>query len=119
MDVGKIFATTFDIDSLDETDAVLVRNNGETKFIWKNENNEAEMLIKTETVPNVVPQGSLLKISEIAGFAQPVLDKNLTATVCGKLAAPIDWNDTSGFHTQTLTHDGVVRTAVLAPVVLY
>ena len=119
MDVGKLFETTFDIDSIDETDAVLVRNNGETKFIWKNEDNEAEMLVKTESVPDVVPQGSLLKISEIPGFAQPVLDKNLTSTVCGKIAAPIDWNDTSGFHTQTWMHDGVERTAVLAPVVLY
>ena len=119
MDVGILSKVTFDIDSLGETDAVLVRNDGENKFIWKNENNEAEMLIKVEAMPSIVPRGALLKISEIPGFAQPVLDKNLTATVCGKLVAPIDWDDTSDYHTETFVHDGISRTAVFVPVVLY
>jgi hypothetical protein len=119
MDIGTVSATTFDIDSLGETDAVLVRGNGVTKFIWKNENNEAVMLQKNVETSNVSRAGSLLKISDVDGYAKPVLDKNLTATVCGKLVADIDWDDISNFHSATFVADGVERVAVLAPVVLY
>jgi hypothetical protein len=118
MQVGKINGSSFDISSLVETDALLLRNDYENKFIYKDESNRAVMLRRTVTPTTVTTIGTLLEISEVDGYAMPVHDATRKHFSVGKLMAEIDWADTSAFKTVTFEHEGVTRTAILAPVFL-
>ena len=118
MDVGVISNGSFDIDAVGETDAVLIRNDGETKWLYKNELNELVILQKTEALPQVIPKGTLLKICEVSGYAKPVVDINLSSDICGKLSVDLNWENLEDFHSKTITHEGVSRLAALVPVIL-
>ena len=122
MQVGNITGggSTFDIDSVPETDSVLVRLNGLNKFMWKDVDDSLHVLQKTATVNNIVEPATLLKISDVPGYAYPVIGNTIDATVCGKTVSAISWDDLSPYHSQTFTDaNGISRTAVLAPVVIY
>ena len=122
MDVGVIneTLTSFDIDALGETNAVLIRNDGLTRFLYKDEDDQLVTLEKSEVLNDVLELGTLLKISDVDGYAHAVLSTTITSDVCGKLACAIDWNDVSAFHSRQVVDDnGVTRTAYLLPVVLY
>ena len=121
MDVGVLVGAgaSFDIDAYDETDSILIRNDKETRWLYKNETSELVILEKTESISSVFPAGTLLKISEVNGFAQPVAEVNITAAVCGRLCIEVDFSNTSAFNTRSVQHEGVTRTAVLVPVRLY
>ena len=121
MDVGVLSSdlTTFDIDAIGETAATLVRNDSLTRFIFKNEALELVVLEKSEVLPSVIPMGTLLKICDVPGYAHATLDTVITNDVCGKLSVDLDFNDTSNFNTKVVVHDGVTRTAVLVPIIIY
>jgi hypothetical protein len=115
--------STFDISDVAETNALLVRNHGETKLIWKDVLDRAVMLRKTAVIPAVTAQGSMVEIGDVPGHGEPVFDNTLHKATVATLLTPIDWDalesgaDVS-LKTKTLQHDGVARFAVLAPVFL-
>ena len=119
MDVGVVTGQTFDIDSVGETNAVLIKNNGQNRWLYKNEKDELVILEKTEILPEIIPIGTLLKISEIPGYAHPVVDHNLTGEICGKLGVQVDWDNLNAYHTKNISVDGFTRTCALLPVILY
>ena len=121
MDVGTIneTLTSFDIDALGETDAVLIRSDGLTRFLYKDEQQQLVALEKSEQLTDILELGTLLTISDVDGYAHATLSTNLTADVCGKLAARIDWSNVEEFHSKEVVKDGVTRTAYLVPVILY
>ena len=120
MQTGQITEdrTSFDISDLDETNSVLVRNHGITKFIYKDEQDRAVILTRTEAIPSVAARGTMCEISEVPGYAEPVFAGGISAVAT--LLTDVDWDalesgaDTS-LKTVTFDHDGVGRFAVLAP----
>ena len=106
---------SFDIKNLEETNAVLIRNDGQTKFIYKDEQNQAVMLRRIVDLPDVVPIGTSLKLSDIPGFATISVERR---DQIARTLSPIDWNDLSSYKTKTIAVDGVDRTCALVPVLL-
>jgi hypothetical protein len=120
MQVGQITGTTFDIDSIPETDSLLVRLNGLNKFIWKDAQAAIHILQKVQSIPEVVAPATLLKMSDVPGYAYPVIGNTIDATVCAKTVSEISWDNLDPYHVKTFTDaNGVARTAALVPVVIY
>jgi len=127
MDVGHLYKDangnlTFDIADVNETQPLLVQSDSnnviKTRWIFQGEDGKFVINERTLSLPNVATRGSLLKISEVPGYAQATLGTVYDKSVVGKLAADIDFDDTTGFTTKQVTYNGVQFTAVLAPVIL-
>ena len=114
---------TFDISDVAETNAVLVRNHGETKLIWKDLQDRAVMLRKTAVIPAVTAIGAMVEIGDVPGHGEPVYADTLEKSTVATVLTDVDWDalesgaDVS-LKTNTFQHDGVTRFAVLAPVFL-
>ena len=82
MDVGTVSQdeTTFDIDILEETDSVLVKNTGKIRWLYKNEKNE---LVVLEKVREPVDTGSLIELQGSVGRLSE--DPRVTKRTIGKL----------------------------------
>jgi len=124
-DVGTISGETFDIDSVDETESLLVRSDTagtvRTRWIFRNEANAIVIHERAMALPQVIPAGTLLKISPVPGCAaQGDIGSSVREiTHVARTAVPIDWDDTSGFTTREVVgSNGEVYECVLAPVVL-
>ena len=123
MQVGELNATgdSFDIKHLAETNAVLIRNDGQTKFIYKDELNQAVMLrrIVDMGVGDTMPVGTSLKLSASApGYATHNVER-VSHVEIGRTMASVDWDaGAPGFKTKSVQVDGVQRLAALVPVFL-
>jgi hypothetical protein len=123
MQVGELNATgdSFDIKHLAETNAVLIRNDGQTKFIYKDELNQAVMLrrIVDLGVGDTMLAGTSLKLSESApGYATHNVERVAHVEI-GRTMASVDWDaGAPGFKTKSVQVDGVQRFAALVPVLL-
>ena len=121
MDIGTISGSTFDIDSVAETESVLVQSdtNGIVKNRWLYKDEQSRLVIHERCINkgNVVEKGSYVTISEVPGYGQESLMPYSTHTV-GKLATTVDFQNLSGFKTKQITHNNQTFTAVLVPVIL-
>ena len=117
MQVGELneAGDSFDIKNLEETNALLIRNDAQTKFIYKDEENRAVMLRRTLQLPDEMPIGTSLKMSSVAGYATHSVEKR---DQVARTLAPVDWNDLSAYKTKTITVNGVDRLCALVPVLL-
>ena len=106
---------SFDILNLNESNAILLRNDSQTKFIFKNEANEAVMLRRDVELADTMAIGSSLKMSDVPGYATHSVERGGQVA---KTLSVIDWSDLSGFKSKTIQVDGVNRLCVLAPVLL-
>ena len=85
MDVGTVSQdeSTFDIDILEETDSVLVKNTGKIRWLYKNTKNE---LVVLEKVRDPVAVGCLIELEGSVGRLTE--DPLVTKRTIGKLAKP-------------------------------
>ena len=125
MDVGTISSdrTTFDIAGYDETNSVLAQtDNGTlvtTRWIYKDEENRAVVLQKTDPSHTSFAKGTKLHISRYLGAAKPKHQHDhSTEDVVAKLATDVDFNDPN-LRTKTVVDaNGQTTTAVYVPVIL-
>jgi len=124
MDVGEITenGTSFDIASVGETDAVLVRSDTggilKTRWMYKDEQNQLIVHEKTLQTPNIVPKGSYISISQVPGYGQQELGSFPSNKTTARTCTDINFDDLSSFHSKTITVDGVQFVAALVPVKL-
>ena len=85
MDVGTVSQdeSTFDIDILEETDSVLVKNTNTIRWLYKNEKNELVVLEKTR---DMVDTGSLIELQGSVGRLAE--DPRVTKRTIAKLVKP-------------------------------
>ena len=125
MDVGTISSdrTTFDIAGYDETNNVLTQtDNGTlvtTRWIYKDEENRAVVLQKTDPSHTTFAKGTKLHISRYLGAAKPKHQHDhSTEDVVAKLATDIDFAN-PGLRSKTVTtSSGETTTAYFVPVIL-
>ena len=125
MDVGTISSdrTTFDIAGYDETNSVLTQtDNGTlvtTRWIYKDEDNRAVVLQKTDPSHTVFARGTKLHISRYLGAAKPKHQHDSTTEdVVGKLAIDVDFANPNLKTKLVSTADGQTTTAYYVPVIL-
>lgn len=123
MQVGELneAGDSFDIKHLEETNAVLIRNDGQTKFIYKDELDQAVMLrrIVDMGVGDTMSTGTSLRLSSSApGYATHNVER-VNHVEIGRTMASVDWETgAAGFKTKLVQVDGVQRLAALVPVLL-
>ena len=124
MDVGSLNddKTAFDIDSVNETNSILVRQDTGTqlKTRWMYNDEDGKLVIHERVVqaPDVIPKGSFLKIADVPGYAQQELNIIADASTVARTCVPVDWSNLDAYHHKTVDHNGVSYQAVLIPVKL-
>lgn len=109
MDVGTITEDTFDIDSIGETDAILVRGSTSVRWLWKDEHSRLVCIEKSRTSPGI---GAFVDL-EAEGIGRVSEKQVRTRKTVGILLNELDTTTAS---VDVTCADGATRTAYLQKV---